>query len=154
MEACQASQKEECKTMAKLTPQEFQQKHATRLKASIPDMKAGVGRVTVAPGQQAAAQQNKMLNNLQESVTSGKWARRVASVSLEEWKSKMIDKGAARIGQGIDAAAPKVIDFASQFLPFLDTVQQKVKNMPSMTLEDNIQRMVTQVTETAKFRRQ
>jgi hypothetical protein len=113
-----------------------------------------VQKVTTAPGVQAAAQQTKMLNNLQEAVSSGKWARRVASVSLEEWKSKMIDKGSARVAGGIDAAASKVVEFASQFLPFLDGIQSKVKSMPSMTLEDNIARMETQVRETAKFRRQ
>ena len=42
----------------------------------------------------------------------------------------------------------------SQFLPFLDSVQAKVKAMPSTTLEDNIARMTTQVREVAKFQKQ
>lgn len=140
--------------MSKLTPQEYQQKQATRLKAAIPDMKAGVSRVTVAPGQQAAAKADKMLNNLTAAVQSGKWAKRVSAVSLEDWKRQMIDKGSTRIATGIDAAAPKVVDFASQFLPFLDGVQAKVKAMPDLTLDDNVERMAVAVREIAKFRRQ
>ena len=49
--------------MAKLTPLEFQEKHARRLKASVEDVRKGIDRVTENPCELAAAKQDKMLTN-------------------------------------------------------------------------------------------
>jgi hypothetical protein len=65
----------------------------------------------------------------------------------------MIDKGLARVSGGIDSAAAKVTDFASQLLPKLAEVGAKVNTMPDMTLEDSIARMTYQVREMSKFRK-
>jgi hypothetical protein len=139
--------------MAKLTPQEFREKHARNLKNSTMDIQAGVTRVTEAPGKKAAAKADKMKANLVRSIDDGTWAKRVGAVTLEDWKSKMIDKGIGRIASGIDAAGPKVEAFASQLLPAIDAAQAKVKGMPDMTLDDNINRMVTMTREMAKFKK-
>lgn len=139
--------------MAKLTPEEYQEKHARRLKGSIQDIEKGIDRVTVAPGVQAAKKKDKMLTNLTKSVQDGTWARRVAGVPLEDWKSKMKTKGLVRIAGGIDDAKAKVIDFASQLLPAIDAAQAKVKAMPDLTLEDNINRMTTMAREMYKFKK-
>jgi len=137
--------------MARLTPEEFAEKHARRLKGSVEDIRTGVGRVTTAPGQQAAKKADKMLANLTKRVQDGTWAKRVAGVSLEDWKGKMIDKGLGRIATGIDSAHAKVVDFAGQLLPAVDTAQAKVKGLPDLTLEDSINRMNTFIREMAKF---
>jgi len=137
--------------MAKLTPSEFQEKHARRLKGSLPDMRAGIGRVTESPTKKAALKVEKMKAHLLEKLDDGTWARRLSAVTLEEWKSKMIDKGLARVSGGIDGAAAKVTDFASQLLPAIDAAQAKVKAMPDLTLEDSISRMTTMVREMSKF---
>jgi len=139
--------------MSKLTPDEAADKHARRLKGAIEDMTTGVGKVTTAPGQAAAKKATKMLANLTKKVQDGTWARRVAGVTLEEWKSKMIEKGIPRVSGGIDAARGKVVDFFSQLLPAIDAAQAKVKAMPDLTLEDSIQRMTTMVREMAKFKK-
>ena len=137
--------------MARLTPEEFAEKHARRLKGSVEDIRTGVGRVTTAPGQQAAKKADKMLANLTKRVQDGTWAKRVAGVSLEDWKGKVIDKGLGRIATGIDSAHAKVVDFAGQLLPAVDTAQAKVKGLPDLTLEDSINRMNTFIREMAKF---
>lgn len=139
--------------MARLTAQQAREKHARNLKAASQDIINGVNAVTVAPGQQAAAKASKMLNNLTEAVNSGKWARRVASVPVEEWRKKMIDKGIPRISSGIDAAAGKVEAFFGELLPFQDSLNNQIKSMPDLTLEDNINRMTTFVRGMSKFRR-
>jgi len=139
--------------MAKLTPQEFQEKHARRLKGAVEDMRQGIERVTTAPGQAAAAKQEKMKQRLVEKIDDGTWAKRVAAVSLEDWKTKMIDKGLTRVASGIDAAQDKVIDFASQLLPHIDKVQSDIQRMPDLTLEDSIQRMTAFTRGMAKFRK-
>ena len=65
----------------------------------------------------------------------------------------MIDKGLPRVSAGIDAAAPKVIAFASQLLPYLDKLGEEIKRMPDTTLQDNINRMIAHVTGMSNFKR-
>lgn len=137
----------------KITPAEFQEKHARNLKASLVDMRAGVERVTEAPGGLAAAKQDKMLANLTAKVTDGTWAARLRKVTLEEWREKMINKGLPRVSGGIDAASAKVTDFATQLLPAVDAAARKAQAMPDLTLEDSISRMTSFVRDMAKFRK-
>lgn len=137
--------------MGKLTPKEAQEKHARRLKASIGDIEAGVGRVTEAPGKKAAAKADKMLAGITESVRDGTWARRVGAVSLEDWKRAMTEKGIGRIAAGIDGAAAKTEDFFAQLFAYQDGLKGKLNAMPDLTLEDSISRMTTWVRDMAKF---
>lgn len=139
--------------MAKLTPKEFQEKHARRLKASLEDMRAGVGRVTVSPTSKAATKAEKMKTNLVASIDSGKWAAGLNRVSLDDWKGAMINKGINRVAAGIDASAGKTEAFAADLLPFIDGVKAKVDKMPDITLEDSISRMTTFVRDMSKFKR-
>ena len=139
--------------MAKLTAQEFQEKHARRLKGAIDDMRKGVERVTVSPTEKAAAKQDKMRANIVASIDNGKWAAGLKRVTLDDWKTKMINKGVNRVSGGIDEAAPKVVAFASELLPYIDSVQAKIKTMPDVTLEDNIGRMTEFIRGMAKFKR-
>jgi len=137
--------------MAKLTPAEFREKHARRLKGSIEDIRAGVSRVTEAPTAKAAKKQDKMLANLTKAVQSGKWASRLNAVSLEDWKSKMTEKGLNRIAGGIDEAGPKVEAFAAQLLPFEDALQSQINKMPDLTLEDSVSRATAWIRGMSKF---
>lgn len=139
--------------MAKLTPQQFQEKHARRLTAAVQDVKAGIDRVTVNPCELAAAKQDKMLANLTAAVNDGRWAAGLKRVTLEQWKAKARDVGAGRIAAGITAAKDKVIAFAEQLLPHIDAGQAKIANMPDITLEDNIGRMVEFTRHMATFKR-
>lgn len=136
-----------------ITPKQFQEKHNRRLKGAIQDMRTGIENVTEAPTLKAAAKSQKMLQNLTASIQSGKWADGLKAVSLDDWKSKMIDKGLNRISDGIDSAAAKVEGFAAKLLPYVEGVQRKIKAMPDMTIEDNINRMVTNVREMSKFKK-
>jgi hypothetical protein len=138
----------------RITPEEFAEKHARRLKASLPDMQAGVLRVTKAPTEQAAAKQDKMLANLTASVQSGKWARGLRRVSLSDWQQKFIDKGLNRVAAGIDGAKDKQVAFATQLFAHENAILAKIEKMPDMTLEDSIQRMTTFTREMAKFKGQ
>jgi len=139
--------------MSKLTPEEATDKHAKRLKGSMEEMESGINKVTTAPGQAAAKKAKKMLANLTAKINDGTWARRVAGVTLEEWKSKMIEKGLPRVSGGIDAARDKQINFFAQLLPAIDAAQAKVKGMADLTLEDSINRMTTMCREMAKFKK-
>lgn len=139
--------------MARVTPEEFQEKHARRLKASLDDVRAGVNRVTESPTLKAAAKKDKMVANLTAAVQSGKWEAGLRRVDLPEWKSKMLDKGVNRIPGGIDAAAPKVKAFAADLLPHVDRVRDEVMKLPDLTLDDNIRRAETMIRGMSKFKR-
>jgi len=139
--------------MPKVTPDEFQEKHARRLKGAVEDIRRGVEKVTEAPGAKAAAKQAKMKLRINEAIDTGKWAERTRKVPVDEWKRKTTEKGLGRIASGIDGSADKVKDFASQLLPYQDSVVNRVKALPDMTLEDRINRMTTFVRDMAKFRK-
>jgi len=139
--------------MAKLTAQEFQEKHARRLTASVEDIRRGIDRVTVNPCELAAAKKDKMLANLTAAVTDGRWERGLKRVSLDDWKTKTRDVGVGRIAAGIQAASAKVVAFAEELLPHIDAGQAKLKAMPDITLEDNIARMSSFVRHMANMKR-
>jgi len=139
--------------MAKLTPQEAATKLVQNAKQAAPLIAAQVAKVTISPTAQAAQKIDKMSQKFNEAVASGKVKRGMERVSVDEWKAAMTTKGIPRIAAGLDQAKPKIEKFFGEFLPFLDTVQAKVKAMPDTTLEDSINRMTTNVREIAKFRR-
>jgi len=139
--------------MARVNAQEFQEKHARRLKGALDDMRKGVERVTESPTEKAAAKAEKMRARLIESIDSGKWQRRLKAVSLDDWKRKMLDKGVGRVASGIDDAKDKTIAFAEQLLPHVDKGRDEIQRLPDVSLEDSINRMTTFVRHMAKFKR-
>jgi hypothetical protein len=139
--------------MAKLTAAEYTEKHARRLKAATDDMRKGIEAVTVSPTSKAATKADKMRANIVASIDSGKWAAGLKRVTLDEWKTKMIDKGLNRVASGIDGAADKVTAFASELLPHIDKGVDAINKMPDTTLEDNITRMTTFIRHMSKFKR-
>lgn len=139
--------------MAKLTAIEFQEKHARRLKAAVEDVRTGIDRVTESPTEKAAGKQDKMLMNLTAAVNSGKWSSGLKRVTLEEWKRKARDIGVNRIAAGIDGAKEKVVSFAEVLLPHIDRGMDKIKGMPDITLDDNINRMTSFIRHMSELKR-
>jgi len=138
----------------KLTAQEFATKQAQRLKAALSDMQAGVNRVTVAPGVSAAKRKDKWQAVMSNPNTSAKWAQQVAKVSLADWQRAMNEKGIQRVAAGIDGAQQKVIDFATQLIDYQNKQLALIEKMPSLTLQDSINRMTAWVQAMANFKRQ
>jgi hypothetical protein len=134
-----------------ITPEEYADKQARRLKASIDDIRSGIEKVDEAPTAKAAQKQDKMLQNLTHAVQSGVWASRLKAVSLDEWKNKALNKGLGRIASGIDGAKDKQVAFASQLLDYQKGLLSKVEKMPDLTLEDSINRMTEWVRGMSKF---
>jgi len=56
-----------------------------------------------------------------------------------------------RVAAGVDAAAPKVRQFAEQLLSHQSGLMSTVNAMPDLTLEDSIGRMTTWVRGMSKF---
>jgi len=135
----------------RVTADAAQAKWLSRLSGASQDIINGVNGVTVAPGQLAAAQQQKWLQNVQ--AAADKWKRNTGNVSLEQWRQYMLNVGVPRVAQGAQAKQAKYGAFAQQFFPHLEAGIAKVKSMPSTTLEDNINRAVTMMRHNAQFKR-
>jgi len=137
----------------RITPEEFQEKHARRLKGSIQDISAGIDKVTEAPTAKAASKEQKMLANLNSAVQSGKWRNGLNRVTLDQWKMAAKNKGLTRIAAGIDGAKDKVVQFAGQLLAHEATLQQSINKMPDLTTEDSIARATAWIRGMVKFER-
>jgi len=135
----------------RLSPAEFQAKHAKRLKASTPEIVAGVNAVTEAPSAKAVAKQDKMREHLLASIDDGTWARRTGAVTLADFKRDMIDKGVGRIAKGIDGASAKVQKFAGALLPVVYGLSDEIKGMPDMTIDDSVARAERLIRGMAEF---
>lgn len=136
-----------------MTPAEFQEKHARRLKGAVQDIRAGIEKVTESPMAKAAAKETKMVNNLQAAVTSGKWRAGLNRVSLQQWKDQAINKGLNRIAAGVDGSKDKVIAFAGDLLAYESGLQQTVNKLPDLTIEDSINRATSWIRGMSKFQR-
>jgi len=130
----------------KVTAKEFADTWKEHLDAATPRIEAGVNRVTVAPGIKAAAAVKKFRLKMLEAIDSGRLETEVAKVPLEDWKAKMISKGVPRIRAGTEAALGEMEEFASVLIPHIEKGQAAIEKLPSLTLSDNIDRMVKFVT--------
>jgi hypothetical protein len=127
------------------------QKWVTNIGQATERITSGVQAVQTAPGQKAAAAHQKWLTRVQESAD--KWRQRVGSVSLQDWQNAMVNVGIPRIAQGAQAKQGKMKAFMDDFLPYLQNGVSKVEAMPSVTLEDNINRAVAMIRHNSQFKR-
>lgn len=125
-----------------VTPESFQEKHARNLKNSKTDIRRGVEAVTESPGKGAARNIQKMQDNFNASIQSGKTKRALENIDLDDWKSKMINVGLSRIDAGIDAAKDKVIAFATKLIAYQKTIKAELDKMPNLTMADAEQRLL------------
>lgn len=139
--------------MPRLSPEEFAEKHARRLKSALSDIQRGVESVSESPTAKAAQKVEKMRQRILEALESGKWQKGLQRVSLDDWKKKMVNVGLQRISSGIDANKDKVVSFAAELLPYIDQGLEQIKKMPDITLDDSINRVVTWVRHMANFKR-
>lgn len=130
---------------------EYAAKHQANTNAAQQYMIAGIKRVTEAPGKKAAAQADAMLVNVTQAITSGKWARRVAAVTLDDWQKDMLEKGVGRVSAGLLRAQPKITAFAEQLITHQNALLAKVDDMPTVTLDDGINKMVAWARGMADF---
>ncbi len=123
-----------------MTGDEFAEKHARRLKASLDDMRKGIEKVTENPTAKAAAKKEKMRANLNAAIDNGKWEAGLRRVSLDGWKQQILNKGLQRVSAGIDGAHDKMVAFGTQLLEYEKSLQGKINTMADLTLEDSIAR--------------
>lgn len=131
------------------TPQEIAAAWQTGMSSAGDKIARGVAAVSTAPGAAAARQKSVYISNTQ--AAADKWARNTAAVTLGDWQSSMITKGAPRIAAGAQAAAPKFADFLTQFLPHVEAGKRALPARGN--LEQNIARMTAMVRHNASFQK-
>lgn len=140
--------------MAMKSPQEVAKRWADQLGAAGQKIRAGVEAVTESPMEKAAQRTDAWVAGVQRARDDGSYERGLRSVTLQQWKQAMIDKGLNRIGSGASAAVPKMTAFMTQFLPHVQAGVQMLQSRPRGDLSQNIGRMVAIVEHLASFRRQ
>lgn len=126
--------------MARVNAQQWLQKWGNALSASGTAISAGVDNVKTAPGVTAAAAQDRMLAGINDAVTSGRWAKAVAGVSLDAWKQSMKNKGIPHIAQGVAQAQSTKVTQITALLNAVDASTQAIASLPKGGLENNINR--------------
>ena len=119
------------------------------LGASGEKIREGVQGVTTAPTAAAAAADAKYIAGVQRNVA--KWKANLSRVSLADWQTAMIEKGLPRIATGASVAEPKVAAFMTQLLPYIESNVKTVNAMPSLTLEDSVNKAAAWIRTMSKF---
>jgi hypothetical protein len=140
--------------MAKnLTPDQIAEKYERRAIAGVQDMIRGVNQVTEAPTKKAVAKKDKLVNNWNNAIQSGKWERGMNRVTLDDWKASMVNKGAPRVAAGVQGARGKMVEFYGELLPYQAQMQSDLAKMPDLTLEDSIARASFAIRRMSEFRK-
>lgn len=120
-------------------------KWANNLMGAKATIEAGVKGVTENPMQKAADNAEKYVQGVMRAKESGKYQRGLNRVTLQDWKSAMLNKGVNRLQNGVQEAKGKMTAFLTQFLPFVANVSAQVQAMPNMTENDRENRMIQNV---------
>lgn len=135
----------------KVTPEMAMKKWQTGLGNAGERMKAGALAVQTAPGQLAAQQADKWLIRLQQS--KDKFIRNVSRVSLADWQNAYVNYGISRAQQGASQKATKYSAAMEEFFPYLSQGMDRIKSMPSTTLEEKIAKSAAMIRWNAQYKR-
>jgi len=124
-----------------LSSAQITDKWMNNTKGGVNNYKIGIDNVTESPTEKAAQKADKYLAGVQESVLKGKFQAGLRAVTLQDWKTKAKDKGAGRIGAGVDGAKDKHLKFSNYLVTTLNGVLPEINNMPDMNLEDSVARV-------------
>lgn len=132
--------------MARVNAQQWLQKWGNNLQNSGQYITAGVQRVTTAPGQLAAAAQDRYVAGVQLAASSGKWAAKVSAVSLSAWQDSMIKKGLPRIATGVQQAQATKQAAITTLLSNVDAAAANANSLPKGGLAQGIARATAFMT--------
>lgn len=126
--------------MAKTLPtaQQMTENWLRGMSGSSEKYKQGIERVNESPTEKAANASQAYLDGVQRG--NEKRVAKLRMVSLQDWKSAAINKGAARLASGASASKAKYQAFTGRYLPYLSSVQSQVHSMPRGDFATNMAR--------------
>lgn len=128
--------------MGKYNPAEVAAAWEKGLAGAGEKYKRGIMATSVNPMEKAKEAAPRMVENLAESVESGRYARGCDSVTKAQWQQAAMDKGAGRLLTGARAAVPKVAAYANAAKSVYDQIENSVKPMPSNTEGERVEKML------------
>lgn len=134
------------------SPAAVADKWVSRMGASSTAYKDGIERVSENPMEKAAAAGQAYIEGCQRAEQSGKRAASLRRVTLQDWKTAAITKGASRIASGAAAAKSKMQNFLQSFLPHLAAGVEQVRAMPRGSFEQNMARAMRMAEHNHNFR--
>lgn len=136
--------------MAKLdNPGAAAQKWAQKMGQATQAYTDGINGVSVAPGIAAARASGKWLMKLQASQP--KFEKNVSAVTLTEWQSAAVNKGAQRLAGGATQALPRFEAFTSSFFTYLKNGKARIDAMPTDTLDQALAKANEQARYNAAY---
>lgn len=140
--------------MAAKDPQQVAAKWVANIQSAQQSMLNGANAVTESPAAGAVRSKAKMQAKWQAAMQNGgKWDTAMAKVTVDQWRTAYVQKGIPRIGQGAQAAMPKMADFLTQLIPFQQAGLAKIKAMPALNLSDSKARASAWIDYMATFKR-
>jgi len=139
--------------VVRLQPNQAAQKWAQRLGAAVEDIRQGVQRVAENPAAKAAANAQKWAQEVQRAFNEGRFQAALQQVTLEEWKTAMVNKGLPRIAQGAQASTAKMERVYRDLFAYMDSGLARVKQMPDATLEQRIQRAMEWIRYMSQYKK-
>lgn len=127
------------------------QKWVTNLSNATAAMTAGANRVTQSPGAAAAAAADKWLSRV--TASKPKFIARVGAVTTDQWRTAYTTYGIQRVASGAQAKQGKMLSFQTDWLNYLQANMGKIDRMPTVTLQDGINKVIAQIQLNAQFKR-
>lgn len=119
-----------------VSPQQGADRWANSAGAAQQRFSEGVQNTQVDVVARAIAQQQVLVNNFTQAVTSGRWARRLNEVGTTGWKQRTVAK-AANYGTGIAAGKDRYAAAAAKLYPYIAQGQQMISGMSKGSLADS-----------------
>lgn len=135
-----------------LTPVEIVEKQIKAAQQRVGDYREGVRKTRKNPMERAKAKKQKLIDNFNEAVNSGKWEDGLDSVTFADWQEMTATKGGNNYVKGVEMAKTKLLAFQEQFTPFRRSVRDQVDQMPNDTFEQRLARMQANAVGLHQFR--
>jgi hypothetical protein len=114
-------------------------KWSQRTQAAAQDYTAGVQNTTKDPTANAIAAGPRYIQRVTEAFNSGKWANGLRRTGKAGWQAATIAK-AGNFSTGVAASEAKVSAAFQPLLAFEASLQQRIEQMPNITLADRVAR--------------
>ena len=105
----------------------------------------GVQATTVDVVGRAIAQQQKLVQNFNQAVQSGRWANKLSAKGTAGWKAATLAK-ASNYSTGIQAGEQAYQQAMQTWLPIIQSAAASVQTMPSTTIQDSVARVSAFIT--------
>lgn len=134
------------KTKITMTPDQITKAWQTGMTNSVQKIIAGVNAVTDNPMSKAIAAIPKMQQNFDAAVSSGKIARGMGRVTLQQWKSVTAAKDGTNLASGVNAAQQKRLAFDTYLVQTVNNGLPTIAAMPNTTLAEAIMKAGAWIT--------